>query len=358
MDRGLPLRGLVREAWLNLRSGVTRATTFAAAFVLTAGTLAFAGMTLTQTAVHDAVAFQASGASTLVITAPGMVDGERCAVLAQVHGVQSAGALRQLPDAVISTLPEAPASAFAATTGMAAVLGLRAPQPMGVWVSGPLAADLGSRKGATLPIGALDARVAGVFAYPDDGRDRALAYAVVSAVPAAGAFDECWVTVWPQNPQVQALLSAVVDIPTGADRSQVTVGALNTTRGITFDRSGDVLLRESILVAEVVFGLMIGALSVRIRRLELIGALHADVGKPALALQIVVETTAWLVAAVALAGAALWVFAASEELPTALSLFLGALRLVGCCAVATIIAALLGVLALRERMLYSYFLSR
>ncbi|SEH69323.1 MULTISPECIES: hypothetical protein [unclassified Leifsonia] len=358
MRRGLPLAGLIREAWLNLRSGVTRATTLATAFILTAGGLAFAGMSLTQTAVHEAVAFQASGASTLVLKAGGMVDGERCALLAQVPGVQAAGALRRLPDAVISTLPEAPASAFAATTGLAAVLGVSTPQPMGAWVSGPLAADLGTREGAILPLGADDATVAGVFPYPDDGRDRALAYAMVSEVPVTGAFDECWITVWPQNPQVQALLSAVADTPTGDDRTQATIGALNTTRGIAFDRSGGALLREWILSAEVVLGLAMGALTVRIRRLELIGALHAGVGKPALATQIVIETTAWLSAAVALTGAAFWVVAASEEVPTALSLFLGALRLMGCATVATMVGALVSVLALRRRMLYSYFLSR
>jgi hypothetical protein len=275
-----------------------------------------------------------------------------------VAGVRGAGALRSADDVTIATLPEAPVPVFEATPGFAAVLGMRPSLSTGVWMSGPLADDLSARRGTRITIGAAKADVAAVFRYPDDGRDRMLAYALVSAVPATGSFDHCWVSVWPQNEEIARLLTGTLNASPGDQSKNVTKGSLNSTLGDTFDPRANASLRELIRLASVLFGLVLGAIAVRIRRLELINALHADVGKVAMTVQLVLETAVWLLAACAVGGIALWTLCSSEEAPTAVSVLLGSVRVLASGAVATIVGAALAVLSLRPKRLYVYFRSR
>ena len=74
----------------------------------------------------------------------------------------------------------------------------------GVWVPRDVAKDFRLAVGSALRTREGTTRVAGVFDWPNDGRDTRFAYAFIVPVSAsASTFDECWVKRWPADGQME-----------------------------------------------------------------------------------------------------------------------------------------------------------
>ncbi len=82
------LASIAREAALNLRSGTTRAATFATALVLGITLLAGADIAAVAEIQREARQFQAAGGSTLIYRMNAGISGEACEALASVDGSQ------------------------------------------------------------------------------------------------------------------------------------------------------------------------------------------------------------------------------------------------------------------------------
>ncbi|MCM3532814.1 hypothetical protein M3693_01045 [Cellulosimicrobium funkei] len=352
-------RSVASEAARNLRSGTTRALLLAVAFVLLVGTLAALDTRAVVDVLRGAADFRASGAAIATLAAPGRVDGGRCEAFSDVPGI-TAGAYRAGEPLRALSLPSSRLSVFDVTPGLLDVLtGTTTPaRTSGVWLSAGLAETLGVVAGDRLATSSGDATVAGIYAYPDDGRDRALAYAVLTPVPPAGTFDVCWAEAWPVDAGSSALLPTAL-LP-GTDPTEATLGQLNTRLGAEHDAL-DLLahrLTRHAPVAALLTGFVLGAASVRARRLELAAALHARVPRPALAWQVLLEVLAWTLAGALIAGACLlWISRWGNPDPGAEAWWTG-LRVVAVGAGGALLGALLGVLGTRERSLFRYFKDR
>lgn len=93
----------------------------------------------------------------------------------------------------------------------------------GVWVPRDVAKDFGLAVGSALRTREGTTRVAGVFDWPNDGRDTRFAYAFIVPVSAsASTFNECWVKRWPADGQMENLLYATLVAGSGSSNAGVT----------------------------------------------------------------------------------------------------------------------------------------
>lgn len=351
------LSGVLSEAWRNVRVGTTRALSWAVLMAVVVGGLAVVDVRAAVEVLQKGDDFLAAGAATWVLTAPGAVDAARCEALASLDDVVAAGALRPVAGTRLAALPSTEVPTYEVTTGLLEVVGART-TGIGVLLPEPLAASLGSSTGIPLTDGRHLTR-GGSYRYPDDGRDTALGYALLAPTPSTGAFDACWVTIWPANPGARAALRYAL-LPTDpSDADQVTERQLNPRLGQSFDTRAALLARGTrhAPVVALVAGLVIGLVAMRTRRLELASARHAGVRVPALMLQTALETVAWSLSglilalpAVLLAGRSLGIDAAAIWLLGGRTLLAG-----GCAAV---LGAVLAAGTTRERHLFRYFRQR
>jgi hypothetical protein len=348
-----------REGWRNVRYGAARPLALAVAVLLTAGGLAVLDLVTVRGMVVAAEHFREIGASVLVVEAPGEVDGVACERLAQLPGVDAAGALRrESTKTVFSGLPQQAVPTITASPGLAGVLGV-GDSSSGVWLSRDLASSLGVRPGESAAMKDGQLRVAATFAYPDDGRRPGLAFAVIAPAPASQAMDECWVDSWPMNPQVRALLMGTVS-PEADLAKPPTVTQLNGVLGASFDghlRWEQRVTRWSPLAAAAI-GVVLGMVALRLRRLELASARHAGVTVNSLLL--IVATELVLILGLGLAGAAGLLCLGVGGMPdgSGAVLYRSALGTVvaGCWGVA--MGAFVTVVTIRERDLFAYFKER
>ncbi|MEU3020444.1 MULTISPECIES: hypothetical protein [unclassified Nocardiopsis] len=297
---------LLVEVWRNVRSGTARAAPYALALAAAVGALAVADARSVVDLHRDAAAYVAAGASVRVLTTEDSVDGVPCEALAGVPGVSASGALSEGTALTLAVMPDNPVPVYEVTTGMAGVLGTRAESAAGVWVSEYTAELLGVGPGQEFGTDAGPMTVAGVFPYPDDGRDSRLRYAVLVPERAEGTYSECWADTRPPTDRADELLMWAVR--TGADpAASVNVGQLNTTLGAGFDGAAAFAERTTRFAAPaaVLVGFVLGFTAVRLRRLELASALHVGVSRRALLVQTSLETLLWAVAGLLLVGCAL-----------------------------------------------------
>jgi hypothetical protein len=197
---------LASEAGRNLATGTTRAALLALTLAGVVGALAYVDVRAAVGVLQDAAAYRASGSSVQVLEAPQGIDGARCDSLASVTGVVAAGALRQGETLRTLAMPASSLTVWEATPGLVDLVAdtgtdlVGADQrSAGLWLSRDLADTLGARPGRSLATALGPATTAGVYTWPDDGRDRALGYAALAPVAPAGVFDQCWVQVWPPD---------------------------------------------------------------------------------------------------------------------------------------------------------------
>lgn len=401
------LAGVISEAWRNLITGTTHACAFALALALSVALLAGADLLAIgriQTQVDE---FVASGSSTYAIDYAGRIDPVACESLASVSGVRAAGALRQSKDRItFAVLPSASVPAYEATEGAialfadsatgvvsgggvsggnaassedaasgdaAADLATASSVPgngslasSGLWLSAEAADPLHAVPGETIALNdGRQATVGGIYQWPDDGRSTGYSYAALEPVPTdrAERFDSCWVKAWPVPENIESLLHlATVGDASGSVEQQgrAVISQLNTSHGADLDA---VALYHRRLTAwapvvALAVGLLLGAIAIRMRRLELASALHCGVPKRALIAQLMVETCAWLACAMLLESPLLaWVRLADGSADAA-PLTDTLLRVPVAAMVGVIVGSALAAAFIREQRLFRYFKNR
>ena len=352
-------RELLGEVWRNLLSGTTRAALFGLAFAAVVGALAVADARAVVALHQRAAEFVAAGASVRVLSVAANVDGNACDALGDVPGVVSSGALAEDGTLLLAAMPDNPLPTYRVTPGMAAVLGVRAESASGVWVSSRTAETLRAGPGQVVDTDTGPVTLAGVFDYPDDGRDSRLGYAVLVPEPAAGTFDQCWADVRPPTDGADEMLRWAVR-PGAAQGLSVTQGQLNPTLGAEFDGAAEFAGRPTrfALPAAALAGLVLGFVSVRLRRLELAGALHVGVSRGALLAGAVLETAAWTLAGLALALCSLVVAAHVGNPADPWDAVLVDARGPAAAALAALAGAAAAASLVRERHLFRYFKDR
>ncbi len=353
------LREAVREALRDVVSGAGRAGT--CALVLAVLLVAVVGTRVVALVddVRAAATWVGSGAATTVEQADGRIDGRACTALSEVDGVLGAGALRRVEEGTsVLALPATAVPTWEVSPSTASILAIEGKAgTSGVWVSEAVAEELGVSAGATLATSGGPVPVAGVYAWPDDGRDPDLEYALIAPVPEDGEpFDQCQVTVWPQDPSVGALLRATVLPSAGEqDESQPTSGQLNPRLGVTFvpDVGADAVLFAA--AGAGTFGLVVGAAAVFRRRLSIASDRHCGVPVAYQVLGAMVQHAIWgaVAAAVTVAVAAVLARGVSTDDGGPVgseAMLLGGLGVVG-----AVLGAGVGVLSVRERALHRYF---
>jgi hypothetical protein len=353
---------VVSEAWRNLATGTSRPllVVFLAAVVF--GGIAAADIRTIVGLSAQAKEFRESGAAVHVLSAPASISGQRCDALGALPGVLGAGAVRE-PDtqAVFLTAPHSGILTVEATVGLAGVLGIREDTAVGVWVSDQAAESLGTgtEPGTTLPTSLGPVRVTAQYTYPDNASDRSLAYAAVAAVPPTGNFDSCWVRAWPPSEAIEPLIRGTY-AGDPAEQSNAVVAQLNTELGATLDGpkmfNGRATSQAPMVAA--VFGLLLGAGTVRARRLELAGALHAQVPKSALVTQVWLELLAMMLAAVIVILPLVFFLAAHGNPDPLWPARSAGLRVVASGALSALIGGLLTAATTSEKRLFRYFKDR
>jgi hypothetical protein len=286
-------------------------------------------------------------------------DPAACERLGTVPGVRSAGALRPADAVVLLAMTGNPIQAYAVTPGLIDVLGGDRAAPAGAWLPADLARTLGVRPGQQLATTAGTLTVAGVYDYPDDGRDSRLTYAALLPEPAAGIFDECWADVWPVSEFRESLLHTALTVDT-ASTDPVTIGQLNTSRGTRFDGADAFTGRPTryALPACLLAGLVLGFVAIRLRRLEVAAALHLGESRRAVLATLLLETAVWSLTAVLLAACALVFGVLANNPGPALDVYLIDVRGPVLAAAGALIGALVACFTIQERHLFAYFKNR
>jgi hypothetical protein len=310
--------------------------------------------------------FEASGAVVQVLNAPGRIDGAQCEALSSYSGIASSGALRAGEDIRLAALPSTALHTFEATPGLAAVLGVSSTATatsQGVWLSGEFAEVIGAdSEPLILPL--LDGgsiTTSGMFAYPSDGRLPALSYTLVSPVPATGAFDACWVRIWPEDDTAFNLLLLPWRPSGSRDETEMPrPQQLNTTLGIGFDASRKLAAQPvwPLTFAAIGVGAVLGFATIRTRRLELASTLHAGLDKTALITQVGLETAVWVLLGCLLLTPALGITAAINNPDPIWSAWYPGLRTVFCAGLTALFGAVLAAATTQEKHLFRYFKQR
>jgi hypothetical protein len=281
------------------------------------------------------------------------------------NGVLASGAIRNGRGIRVSTELSIEQVVVEVTPGFIRLLaahGSSSRASVGIWISESMAKRLGSGTSAvTIPL-AVGGKVglAGVFRWPDDGRDAALGFSVVSPVAPLGRFDACWIETWPQGDLSKLAWLSVVDSASVDPGSVVGTRRLNSSLGSDFDGVAEyqeipfLPVTVAALVASFVaaFGL------VRLRRLSIASALHAGVAKATMCVQLMLETCWWLIPGLALSGALVWIAADFQNPDSAWASVFPAARCLIWATVSALMGTLAGALITRERYLFRYFRAR
>ncbi|MGJ4845650.1 hypothetical protein [Leifsonia sp. Le1] len=355
------LGDIVGEALRNVATGTAR--TFLLALMLSAlcvSLACFDGL-IARNALERATAFVASGGSTLVLNSKNGIDGRRCDNLSSLSNVQAAGATRARNSKVVArALPSSGIPTFEVTTGFLRVLNAEPTAGrMGVYVSSQVSDELALYVGDTLPSTKGDIPVAGTFTHPDDGRRSGYQYSVLFPSVPSGGYDECWVSVWPQDGSIASLLSLVALTPT-TDSEPPTLSQLNSTGGVRFDGGDDYQERPSRFsdIAAAIGALLLGVGAIRLRRLSLTSARHLGMGATAQTLMLVIEyLLCGLVAVVLTTQALVWCV---SDLNTAdvPAVFANLVRIPIAGLIGGLAGTVIGVAFVRERQFYRYFTNR
>ena len=348
---------ILSEVWRNVVSGTARVPLFAALIGVIAGLGAAAEIATVHGLHSDARAYIDGGGATQYIVAEGSIGTPSCEALTTYQNVEAAGALRPTAEVKIDALPGTTFEAYEVTSGFGALLGIDSHRD-GVWISQDLAESLGLHEGSTVPSEDRQLRVAGVFEYPNDGRDTRLSHAILVPVPVgAEAFDECWMRSWPQSPDGEGILRSAL---ASAEGSEVAISQLNKSLAAQFD--GPVSFVERLTrwvpLVTVSGGFLAGLAWTRRRKLEYASALHAGQSRAALTAGAVLETLVWALLGTMLAGVAAWSTALAlmpEEIDWAPTLLIPPLL---SAATGPVIGALCGAFLVRESDLFRYFKDR
>lgn len=350
---------ILSEAWRNVRTGTTRA-------VLLAVVLAAAGIALVVTDMlsivaleHEAEEFRDSGAAIRTLSAEAYIDADSCTALAGANTVQASGALTPAAAVTVSTLPSGSIPAFTVSPSFASVLGLDTALEDGVWIPESLATTLHAGVGTILETTAGPLRIAGVYDWPDDGRDSRLNYAFLVPDATRTGFDECWALIWPTSVETEDLLrfAGQVDSPNDVP---LALSQVNKSHGTSFDGNTEYHARitQHTVPLGALIGLLIAFTGVRLRRLEYAGALHAGQRKTAALATALVETVLWAGAALLVAAATVLVTAQILSPGSAVTIAATGIRTLTATAAGALVGTVAALSILRESHLFRYFKDR
>lgn len=349
----MKFREIIRESWLNLSTGVSRAGLLAplvsVILLCFTGIDSYAQLQLSK----DAEEFRSSGAATLVLISPGAIDGPTCDALSNVNGVLSAGAIRTNTGFLaLDSLPNRPLAIHQVSPGFGEVLNARGAS-FGLYLSEEALTLLGQPVGSMIGAEEKSSTIAGSFAWPSDGRRSDLAFAAIADTVDGELFDECWATIWPQQAELEALLrlsdSALTDEPSSLEQVNSSLGPLFDAKREFDNRPTAVFGLVGIVVA---FGL--GCAYVWTRRLEFATRLHFGQSRRAAVLTISLELSVAFVIGSMLALSALVLFLTIDAagLTTELILASATLQCIAAIAASNCGVILLGTM-IRERQYHS-----
>lgn len=362
----IKLREVIREAWRNTVTGVSKPIIAILIFVLTIGVIANFQVGAFTEANAEAAKWRDQGSAVLVLDLAGAIDGARCHALASVPGIAAAGAIRNGDEQTILALPSTSFSAKEATSGMQDVLRVHrvnADAPGALWVSEDLAEVLGvsSANGKKVSFAsATDVPVTGVYPYPDDGRNPSLAYNVISVVPASGRFDSCWVEFWPENIGLESVLTLpIISVGLSADTTP-QIQQFNSTKGLKFEPQSrlDRITTPYFALLGGLVGLVLGFGLIHTRRLEIAGALHAGVDKVSLVVQGIIESLLWVIPGVVALAAFLGWQSMGPDRTISGAAFVPGLQVVLLAAITVVVGTAVATLAIKEKYLFRYFKGR
>lgn len=307
-------------------------------------------------ATERARQYRDSGAATLIVQSEAAIDGRRCEAFAELDGVRAAGAVREVLSGVpLAVLPNARIRDFEASPQFADVLGATRTDA-GLLVSEQISDLLGKGAGDTIRVGDRQARIAGTYPYPDDGRVAGLGNAMVGEVPAWGVFDECWLIVWPQNPRIDTLAAFAADANFAAAGPKLIQA--NTSFGPRFEIGFIGYIWEHSATVAMLLAAIIAVAFVRSRRLELASARHVGMRIDDQLLILLSETVAAAVLALVLLSPAAMLLATSADAETAIVHIRYALRGSIAVVAGSLLGTVAGALTVREHHLFRYLRQR
>ncbi len=357
---------IAREAWRNIRTGTTRAAALALMLGVAIVLAALLEAEAVSAIMRSAQDFQRRGANILTITAKDGISPVVCERLAGAqaspdNNVTAAGAIRAAEsDLAPVALPQGPIPSFEVSPGFGAILGLRPGSAKGLLLSTVAAEQLGVSAGSEITVRGRSsaAKVRAVFPYPSDGRDGQLEFASLAEVPSSGSFDACWVRLRHLRAGDEELLRVALR-PGLVEGADVTVRQLNGTSGSSSPTALGYQHRVTrwLKFALLLFGLGLGGLAIWLRRLELAAAQHAGLSRVAQLWHLLLETSAWLLAAWSLSAPWLvWGNLQAGAIPDVIVLLHLKIALAAGCGV--LLGTLLAAAAIRERHLFRFFKAR
>ncbi|MDR1386392.1 MAG: hypothetical protein LBJ44_02145 [Propionibacteriaceae bacterium] len=288
------LRSVCSEAWRDLTSGAARALLWAACLIGLSGVLVAADLSVIAGLQQDAAAFQAGAANLRDMLAEGLVDGAACDRLTVSDSVAAAGAIKPGPPIRLLAAPDTPVGSFDVTPGFGPVLGLGQPVGVGVWIDSGLAETMGLAVGDRLASDRGELEIAGVFAWPSDGRDARLSFSVLAPQTPLEPYDECWAKAWPVVDDNDILLRATALVGDDSKRPPL-IDQVNKNFGSELDAHALFTSRPTrwaVWVAGLV-GVGLGFAFIRRRRLELASSLHCGQRLVDQLLSLSGQTSAW-----------------------------------------------------------------
>jgi hypothetical protein len=367
---------VVREAWRDVSTGVARPLLAAGVLALI---MAMSGVWAARGVVdlsQEAREFRTAGASTAIMTMEMVVDGAVCDSLATYPGIEAAGALRPVAQGVrFAVSPSRAIPLFEVSVGfidLLSVIGAARANPdgggvSGVWLPEATAEALGLAPEGPWPDLAIPAggqvRVAGLYTFPEDGRQQDLSFAVLAPVPAPDglALDSCWAELWPATYEVSRLAVAVEPLRIdGSKAVNPTFAQLNSTLGEQFDgpaRFAEVARAPGVALAGAA-SLAAGFVLIRVRRLELADSRHCGLSWATQGWTMLAEAACWILPAAAVAAPVVLIAAlAGNPEPPGPAAAAGAMAVV-CAAAGAAVGTLLGTWTIAERQLFQMVKNR
>lgn len=355
----MKLRSVLSEAWRNLATGTTRATQFAIATAAIALIGTGADLTAVQGIITSVDSYIEQGGSIQYLVAEDGVDSSNCEALTTYDNVSASGALRNAEELVLDTLPGTTYEAYEVTEGFGDLLGIKSKE-RGVWISQSLADALGVAVSSSLQSQGRSLDVAGIFTYPNGGRDSRLEHAILVPVPSQGSsFNECWMAAWPQAESADSQLRSALKM-VNAESTEVAISQLNRSLSTTLDGSTLYLHRATrwMPLFAIFAGTVLGLIWARARKLEYAAALHAGQTRAALVSTAILECLIWSTLGASLATVvALGLAIGLNPMPEVWMLSLALPSPIAAIA-GSLLGALIGASSMREKYLFRYFKER
>lgn len=346
----------IREAVEDTGSGASRPWVWGAILFLIVSVLAAWDLWSIARVSAAASDFRDSGSSVWITENTDGIDRQTCDGLAELDGINSAGAIATSANTRLSIMPNTPIPTYRVSPGFAKLLLTEEQQQAhpGILISEDLADTIQAEVGSTLESAAGPITFDAVYQYPSDGRLASLQSAILIVDGTSSVFDSCWYDVWPFNETAASIGILAANDPSAADRSQ-----LNARNGIEYDVSSQLeAMNTGLLFAgAALLSALVGWAAVRTRRSELASTLHSNVARVDLIVIVIIETVLWSVPALA----AVWVGStfASSALPPGPVMIDSAATGIAAVALAGVLAgAITAASTVRSSRLFNYLRDR